>query len=81
MPKQHNAVRLYGGLPEEGLVRLPQIIGDRKRGITGVFPISRSSWYAGIKAGLYPEPVKLGPRTAAWEVGKIRKLLEQQTAN
>jgi predicted DNA-binding transcriptional regulator AlpA len=47
-------------LPDEGFVRLPTILA--------IFPIGKSSWWAGIKAGRYPRPVKLGPRVTAWRV-------------
>jgi len=53
----------------DGLLRVNQII-------PGIIPISRSSWYAGVKAGRYPAPVKLGPRTTAWRVGDIRRLVD-----
>lgn len=54
-------------LPETGLVRLPQILA--------VFPVSRSSWWAGVKSGKYPKAIKLGERTTAWHVADIRALL------
>lgn len=63
-------------LPETGFLRLPQIIGDAKRGIPAVIPVSKSSWWAGCKSGQYPKPVKLGPRTTAWAVGDIRALID-----
>lgn len=52
-------------LPETGYLRLPQIIGDQQATppIPAVIPISKSSWWAGVKAGRYPKSVKLGPRT------------------
>lgn len=56
------------GLPAEGFVRLPQILA--------VIPVSKSSWYAGVKSGRYPAPVKLGPRTSAWHVSDVRVLIE-----
>lgn len=56
-------------LPAEGFVRLPAILR--------VFPIGRSSWWAGVAAGIYPPAVKLGPRTTAWRVEDIRELLER----
>ncbi len=64
-------------LPSSGFVREKQIIGDRKAGTVGPFPVSRSKWWAGVKAGLYPKPVKLGPRTTAWRVEDIRALIEK----
>ena len=54
-------------LPETGFLRLPQVLR--------VFPISKSSWWAGVKAGQYPKPVKLGPKTTAWRVEDIRALI------
>ncbi len=65
-------------LPKEGYVRISQIIGDKKRGVVGVFPVSRASWYQGIKAGKYPPALKIGgSRTSAWKVSDIRALLEK----
>lgn len=54
-------------LPETGFVRLPAILA--------VFPVSRSSFWAGVKARKYPQPVKLSERTTAWRVEDIRALL------
>lgn len=62
-------------LPESGFLRLPQIIGDIKRGIPAVIPVSKSAWWEGCKTGRYPKPVKLGPRTTAWRVSDIRALI------
>ena len=57
-------------LPATGFVRLPAIVAPR-----GVFPVSKSTWWAGIAAGRYPRPVKLSERTSAWRVDDIRTLI------
>lgn len=62
--------------PEVGFIRLLQIIGDRKRGIPGVLPISRTSFLNGVKSGKYPKPVKLSERTVGWRAEDIRALLD-----
>jgi prophage regulatory protein len=64
-------------LPSTGFLRLVQIIGDSRAEppIPPIIPISRSSWWAGVKSGRYPAPVKLGPRTTAWRVEDIRALI------
>jgi prophage regulatory protein len=59
------------GLPDAGFVRLSSIIAPQ-----GPIPIGRSTWWAGVKSGRFPKPVKLGPRTTAWKVEDIRKLIE-----
>lgn len=64
-----------GVLPATGYVRLPQIVGDPKKGILPIIPIGRSSWWAGVKEGKYPAAIKLGPRTTVWRVEDIRALL------
>jgi prophage regulatory protein len=62
-------------LPDIGYLRLPQILGNPKANIPALIPISKSAWWAGIKAGRYPKGVKLGPRTTAWDVQSIRALI------
>ena len=65
-------------LPQTGYLRLPQIIGsDKTKPPTpAIIPVSKSSWWAGVKSGRYPKPVKLGPRTTAWRVEDILALIE-----
>jgi predicted DNA-binding transcriptional regulator AlpA len=65
-------------LPETGYVRLPQIIGNPKANppIPAIFPFSKSTLWAKVKAGSFPAPIKLGPRITAWRVSDIRKLIE-----
>lgn len=64
-------------LPETGFLRLPQIIGDNKAQppVPAVVPVCKSTWWAGVKSGRFPSPVKLGPRTTAWRVEDIRSLI------
>lgn len=65
-------------LPETGFLRLPQIIGDANAEppIPPIIPVSKSTWWAGVKSGRYPKPVKtLGQRITAWRVEDIRALI------
>ncbi|PSJ15893.1 helix-turn-helix transcriptional regulator [Nitrosomonas supralitoralis] len=66
MPNAPNAPNAQS-IPTTGYVRLPQILA--------VFPVSRSSWYAGVKSGIYPPSYKLGKRTTAWKASDIKQLL------
>lgn len=56
-------------LPAQGFVRLAIVLA--------LIPMSKSSWFAGIKAGTLPAPVKLGPRMAAYRVEDIKALIER----
>ncbi|MDZ7753830.1 MAG: AlpA family phage regulatory protein [Gammaproteobacteria bacterium] len=66
-------------LPSEGFLREAQILGDLKADppIPPIIPVSHSSWWAGVKAGRFPQPVKLGPRITAWRVEDIRALVQR----
>lgn len=67
----------HQNLSGSALLALPQIVGDRKRGIPALLPISRSGWWAGVKAGKYPKPVRISPRRVAWRASDIAALLER----
>lgn len=54
-------------LPDEAILRLPMVLA-----LTGR---SRSGFWAGVKAGTLPKPVKIGGRAVGWRVGAIRQLL------
>lgn len=64
-------------LPETGFLRLPQIIGNAKAKppMPAIIPVSKSTWWQGVKEGRFPKPVKLGPRVTAWRVEEIVALI------
>ena len=41
-----------------------------------LIPVSRSSWYLGIKDGYYPTPINVGVRAVAWVKDDILKLID-----
>jgi prophage regulatory protein len=59
-------------MPEAGLVRLQQILSPH-----GPIPVSKSAWWAGVKEGRFPKPVKLGPRMTAWRAEDIHALIQR----
>lgn len=67
-------------LPETGYLRLRQIIGNPKAvpPIPALIPVGKSTWWAGVKSGRYPQPVRtLGARITAWRVEDIRDLIRR----
>lgn len=64
-------------LPATGFLRLPQILGNPKSDppIPALVPVSRSAWWAGVRAGRFPAAIKLGARTTAWRAEDIRALI------
>ncbi len=65
-------------LPETGFLRLKQILGDKRQDppMPPIIPISRSCWWAGVKEGRFPKPVKLGEKVTVWRVEDIRALIK-----
>jgi predicted AAA+ superfamily ATPase len=63
-------------LPQTGYLRLAQILGNHKFN-PPLIPISKSTWWEGVKTGRFPKPVKLGPKITAWRVEDIKQLIEQ----
>ncbi len=62
-------------LPATGFIRLVSILSPN-----GPIPVSKSTWWAGVKDGRFPKPVKLGPRITAWRVDDIRALIDRGAA-
>ncbi|WP_457089480.1 helix-turn-helix transcriptional regulator [Microvirga sp. P5_D2] len=56
-------------LPETGFVRLASVLA--------LIPIGRATWWAGVRSGRFPQPVKLGPNITAWRVEDIRGLIKE----
>ncbi len=51
------------------LIRLKQVLE--------LIPIGKSTWWAGVKSGKYPKPIKLGAKTTLWKVEDIKALIEK----
>lgn len=63
------------------LLRELDIIGDRKRGIPAIFPVSRSHFRQLIRDGKFPKPIKHGA-LSFWRksdvLAYIKKIVEGQ---
>ena len=51
------------------LIRLPEVLA--------IVPVSKSTWWAGVKPGSYPPPIKLGPRLTCWRLKEVLELAEK----
>jgi len=56
----------------EALLRLPDVLK--------LIPVSKSTWWNGVKTGKFPKPVKLGERTTCWRRSDIQALIEKGAA-
>lgn len=62
--------------PRDGLVRLSSILAP-----VGPIPVCKSTWWAGVRDGRFPQPVRLGGRITAWKAQDIWKLIEGVAAD
>lgn len=63
--------------PTERLYRVTDIIGDRKRGIPALFPVSRSYWFKGVRSGKFPKPIRLSPGVVVWKGSDIDAMIAE----
>lgn len=59
-----NTVQLH----KTGFLRLPEVLQ--------LYTVSRSTWYNGIKKGIFPKPVHLSERAVGWRVEDIQALID-----
>ncbi|MGE4126379.1 MAG: helix-turn-helix transcriptional regulator [Pusillimonas sp.] len=57
---------------DNNLLRLNEVLS--------IVPVSRSSWYAGMKSGQYPASVRVSARRVAWRASDIAKLVASGVA-
>lgn len=52
----------------------------RLRGVLELLPISRSKFLEGVRGGIFPAPVRLGPACTCWRLSDIMKVVETGVA-
>lgn len=58
----------YRGLPDSALLRQPDVLA--------VAPFSAATLWRRVRAGDFPQPIKVGPAMTAWRWGDVRRWLE-----
>jgi len=51
----------------------------RLRDVLKIYPVSKSSWWNGVRAGIYPASVHLSERTTAWRMSDIQRLIQEKS--
>jgi len=57
---------------DEGLLRLPEVLK--------LYPVSRSTWLAGVKEKKFPARIILSKRCVGWRKRDIIRLIEGEAA-
>jgi prophage regulatory protein len=50
----------------QGFLRLPEVLK--------LIPVSKATWWAGVKTGRYPPSRHLGPRATAWLASHVLRV-------
>jgi predicted DNA-binding transcriptional regulator AlpA len=65
------AATTAGSSGSHRLLRLKQVLD--------IYPVSRSTWYAGVKAGRYPRGINLSAKSVAWWEDEVLALAHGQS--
>lgn len=57
------------GIPEFGFLRLDDVLR--------IIPVSKTTWYNGIRSGRFPKGIRLSQNIVVWRVEDIRNLVKQ----
>lgn len=55
-------------LPSTGFIRLSTVLK--------IIPVSKSTWWLGVKTGRFPQSIKLSSNITAWRCEDILRLIE-----
>jgi predicted DNA-binding transcriptional regulator AlpA len=62
-------------LPLSGFISIRQILGHPKSETPALIPVSRTTWWRGVKNGRYPQGIKISERRIAWRAEDIQNLI------
>lgn len=65
-------------MPSTGFVRPSELVGNRAKTVRGIIPFSPATLWRKVKAGEFPEPVKLSAGVTAWRVEDVRAWMAKQ---
>ena len=54
-------------MPSTGYLRVSQVLK--------FIPVSKTTWWTGVKTGRFPKAIKLGERITVWDVKDIRNYI------
>jgi predicted DNA-binding transcriptional regulator AlpA len=69
-----------GNPPPEAFLRASQIVGDRQRGLAPLVPVSKTCLWQWVKAGKFPQPIKLADNVTVWKASDVYGWLESHGA-
>lgn len=62
----------------ELLIRINELASHK--GQRGLIPVSPATLWRWVKAGKFPEPIRLSDRVTAWEASKVNAWIQSQSS-
>lgn len=62
----------------EQLIRINELASHK--GQRGMLPVSPATLWRWVKAGKFPEPIRLSDRVTAWEASKVNAWIQSQSS-
>lgn len=59
-----------------GYLRLNQIVGDPKKGISPIVPVCRATIWNWVRESKFPKPIQLSPSVTVWRASDIEKYID-----
>ena len=63
-----------GGHAIVQLVEIDPILPLRQ--VLGIVPVSKTTWYQGIKEGRFPRPLQISAKRVGWLASQIKRVVE-----
>ena len=60
------------------LIRINELASHK--GQRGLIPVSPATLWRWVKAGKFPEPIRLSDRVTAWETSKVNAWIQSQSS-
>jgi predicted DNA-binding transcriptional regulator AlpA len=67
--------RKAGRLTKAGAPRYTRRPTTPRPAVIPLVPVKRSTWWAGVRSGRFPAPIRLGPHSTAWRAEDVRELI------
>lgn len=61
-------------------LRVSEIANNRLTGTPGIIPVSAATWWAWVKSGKAPQPIRLSPGVTVWRHADVVNFAESLAA-
>lgn len=79
--KTSSRVSTFDSLPDSAFVRQSQLVPNVNRpGIPVPLPFSNSTLRRMVRAGEFPQPIKVSSRLTCWKVSEVRAWMSAQSS-